>query len=139
MRAESFYNLATNIDDLDSEPSSWPRIIDSYGGKSLHEQSHGKSFFALFQNRFSGKGIYILDESEAALSPSGQMSITGSKGDKGNIVFSVHWMSYCDVPVVFDYYIQKASHFLRLSAFSAGQFFCPSRILRLHPVQSKML
>lgn len=60
-RAESFYNLATNIDDLD--------IADSYGGVSLHELSHGESFLALVKNRFSGKGLYILDEPEAALSP----------------------------------------------------------------------
>jgi predicted ATPase len=43
-------------------------------GKSLHEQSHGESFFALFQNRLRGNGLYILDEPEAALSPTRQMS-----------------------------------------------------------------
>ncbi|KLU61116.1 vitamin B12 import ATP-binding protein BtuD [Peptococcaceae bacterium CEB3] len=75
LRAESFYNLATNIDDLDSDPSGGPRIIESFGGISLHEQSHGESFFALFQNRFSGNGLYILDEPEAALSPTRQMSM----------------------------------------------------------------
>ncbi len=66
-RAESFYNFVSNIDDLD--------LIDSYGGRSLHEQSHGESFFAVFLNRFTGEGIYILDEPEAALSPSRQMSM----------------------------------------------------------------
>lgn len=75
LRAESFYNLATNIDDLDSDHSGGPRIIDAYGGRSLHEQSHGESFFALFQNRFSGEGLYLLDEPEAALSPTRQMSM----------------------------------------------------------------
>ncbi|MCO1601147.1 AAA family ATPase [Desulfosporosinus nitroreducens] len=75
LRAESFYNLATNIDKLDSEPSFGPPLIDSYGGQSLHEQSHGESFFAVFQNKFRGKGLYILDEPEAALSPSRQMSM----------------------------------------------------------------
>ncbi|WP_088187062.1 AAA family ATPase [Desulfosporosinus sp. FKA] len=74
LRAESFYNFASTIDDLDSEPGGAP-IINSYGGISLHEQSHGESFFALFQNRFGGKGIYILDEPEAALSPTRQMSM----------------------------------------------------------------
>jgi len=62
LRAESFYNFATNVDDLE--------LFSSYGGKSLHEQSHGESFLALVQNRFDGNGIYILDEPEAALSPS---------------------------------------------------------------------
>ncbi|MGI1659441.1 MAG: AAA family ATPase [Desulfitobacterium sp.] len=74
-RAESFYNLASNIDDLDSEMSFGPPLIQSYGGRSLHEQSHGESFFAVFLNKFSGKGLYILDEPEAALSPSRQMSM----------------------------------------------------------------
>lgn len=73
-RAESFYNLATNIEELDKEPGG-PRIIDSFGGKSLHEQSHGESFFAAFMERFQGNGLYILDEPEAALSPLRQMSM----------------------------------------------------------------
>lgn len=74
-RAETFYNLATNIEDLDQEPSFGPKIINSFGGKSLHKQSHGKSFFAAFINRFQGEGLYILDEPEAALSPLRQMSM----------------------------------------------------------------
>lgn len=68
LRAESFYNVASNIDDLDNGPGSLP-IILSYGGLSLHEQSHGESFMALVENRFFGNGLYILDEPEAALSP----------------------------------------------------------------------
>lgn len=65
LRAESFYNVATNIDELDKELP----LLQSYGGISLHKQSHGESFLALIQNRFLGNGIYILDEPEAALSP----------------------------------------------------------------------
>lgn len=74
-RAESFYNFASNIDDLDKEVSFGPPLINAYGGRSLHKQSHGESFFAVFLNKFSGNGIYILDEPEAALSPSRQMSM----------------------------------------------------------------
>ncbi|HWR60316.1 MAG TPA: AAA family ATPase, partial [Clostridia bacterium] len=74
LRAESFYNVATNIDELDKEETG-PRIIDSYGGKSLHMQSHGESFLSLFLNKFRGEGIYILDEPEAALSPIRQMTM----------------------------------------------------------------
>jgi predicted ATPase len=74
-RAESYYNLATNIDDLDRESSFGPPLKDSYGGKSLHEQSHGESFFSTFVQRFGGSGLYILDEPEAALSPLRQMSM----------------------------------------------------------------
>ncbi|AOT71460.1 AAA family ATPase [Geosporobacter ferrireducens] len=74
LRAESFYNLATTIEELDNGIGG-PRVIDSYGGYSLHEQSHGESFFAVFMNRFRGNGLYILDEPEAALSPLRQMSM----------------------------------------------------------------
>jgi len=67
LRAESFYNLATEIDNLD--------LSGSYGGNSLHEQSHGESFFSLINNRFHGNGLYILDEPEAALSPMRQIAL----------------------------------------------------------------
>ena len=75
LRAESFYNVATNIDELDEAPSFGPPIKNSYGGKSLHHQSHGESFFSLMLHRFGGKGLYILDEPEAALSPTRQMAM----------------------------------------------------------------
>jgi predicted ATPase len=75
LRAESYFNVASNIDQLDREFSLGPPIKDSYGGKSLHEQSHGESFFALLEHRFGGNGLYILDEPEAALSPSRQLSM----------------------------------------------------------------
>ncbi len=67
LRAESFYNVASNIDELG--------VISSYGGISLHQQSHGESFFSLMLNRFGGHGLYILDEPEAALSPTRQMAM----------------------------------------------------------------
>ena len=73
LRAESFFNVATEIDRLDSEGMG-ARVIDSYGGTSLHEQSHGESFMALMMNRFGGSGIYLLDEPEAALSPQRQLA-----------------------------------------------------------------
>ncbi|MGY3212969.1 AAA family ATPase [Mucilaginibacter sp. HD30] len=67
MRAESFFNFASYIDELaEEEPNR--RILNAYGGRSLHEQSHGESFLALFTNQFES-GIYLLDEPEAALSP----------------------------------------------------------------------
>ena len=69
LRAEGFYNLATNIEELDELPAAAPPISQSYGGKSLHAQSHGESILAVVQNRFGGNGLYILDEPEAALSP----------------------------------------------------------------------
>lgn len=73
-RAESYYNVATTIDELDKERLGG-RIIDSYGGRSLHEQSHGEAFFATFMHRFGPNGLYILDEPEAALSPVRQLAM----------------------------------------------------------------
>jgi len=74
LRAESFYNVATTLEDLSREQGGSYR---AYGGKSLHEQSHGESFIALVGNRFYGHGLYILDEPEAALSPSRQLLLLG--------------------------------------------------------------
>lgn len=74
LRAESFFNIATEIERLDEGPGG-PPIINSYGHRSLHEQSHGESFFSLLMNRFGGRGLYILDEPEAALSPTRQMAM----------------------------------------------------------------
>lgn len=67
LRAESFYNVATEIDALG--------VAGYYGGKSLHDQSHGESFMTLVLERFRGHGLYILDEPEAALSPTRQLAL----------------------------------------------------------------
>ena len=74
LRAECFYNVATEIERLDEEGGGAP-IISYYGGKSLHDQSHGESFLALFLNRLHGHGLYLFDEPEAALSPLRQMAV----------------------------------------------------------------
>lgn len=71
LRAESFYNVSSNIDELDGAGGLGAPIIASYGNVSLHRQSHGESFLATIENRFGGRGLYILDEPEAALSPTG--------------------------------------------------------------------
>lgn len=73
LRAETFYNVASEVDRLDK--ASPAPLLASYGGKSLHEQSHGESFLALMLNRFGGNGLYLLDEPEAALSPARQMAL----------------------------------------------------------------
>jgi predicted ATPase len=75
LRAESYFNVATDIEELDSIPGAGPLVKDGFGGKSLHTQSHGESFIALLENRLGGKGLYIFDEPEAALSPSRQLSM----------------------------------------------------------------
>jgi len=78
LRAESLYNVATNIEQLDSEEYEFvdpPMVIEGYGGISLHDQSHGESFLSIVQNRFFGNGLYMLDEPEAALSPMKLLSL----------------------------------------------------------------
>ena len=75
LRAESFFNVATQIEKLDEDFDNIPRIAGAYGKRALHEQSHGEAFLALLLERFSGSGLYILDEPEAALSPNRQMSV----------------------------------------------------------------
>ncbi|WBS05882.1 AAA family ATPase [Pseudoduganella sp. SL102] len=67
LRAESFFNVATEVERLGIP-------LDSYGGRPLHEQSHGESFMALLTHRFRGQGLYLLDEPEAALSPQRQLA-----------------------------------------------------------------
>ena len=66
LRAESLFNVATQVEELG---------VTGYGDRSLHEQSHGESFMALMTNRFSGNGLYLMDEPEAALSPNRQMTL----------------------------------------------------------------
>jgi predicted ATPase len=81
LRAESFYNVASEIERLDREPGGGGPIIGAYGGRSLHEQSHGESFFALFQHRFGEHGLYLMDEPEAALSPKRQIQFLAQLHD----------------------------------------------------------
>lgn len=70
LRAESFYNFATYLDEIALDN---PSALDGYGGTSLHRQSHGESFLSLFRHRFT-QGLFILDEPEAALSPQRQLA-----------------------------------------------------------------
>ncbi len=73
LRAESFFNTASHIDELDREPAGVP-IIGAYGGRSLHTRSHGETFFTLLDFKFRRNGLFLLDEPEAAPSPQRQLS-----------------------------------------------------------------
>lgn len=68
LRAESYFNLATYVDELGSD------VLESWGGRSLHEQSHGESFMALLLSKLRPRGLYLFDEPEAALSPQRQLA-----------------------------------------------------------------
>lgn len=77
LRAESFYNVASELEKIESAtPTSHPKgPYMAYGGKSLHRQSHGESFLTLMKERLQGGGVYLFDEPEAALSPQRQLSV----------------------------------------------------------------
>ena len=65
-RAETFYNFATELEEIGA---------GGYGERNLHDCSHGESFVQLIENRFTEKGLYVLDEPEAALSPANQLKL----------------------------------------------------------------
>lgn len=86
LRAESFFNVATYIDEVG--------YLDNYGGKSLHARSHGEAFMALLTHKFQGKGLYLMDEPEAALSPNRQLAalyaIHQLVEDKSQFIIATH-------------------------------------------------
>jgi predicted ATPase len=68
LRAESFFNVARTVDEN-------PGLLATYGGRPLHGMSHGESFLALANERFYPDGLFLLDEPEAALSPTGLLGL----------------------------------------------------------------
>jgi predicted ATPase len=85
-RAESFFNLATYIDE-NGNPSYW-------GGRELLKQSHGESFLAAFNHRFR-EGLFLMDEPEAALSPQRQLSLLSiingmEREGKSQLIIATH-------------------------------------------------
>ncbi|EES74605.1 MULTISPECIES: AAA family ATPase [Paenibacillus] len=98
LRAESFYSFASHIDDV--------AATRAYGGVSLHSQSHGESFLSLFKYRFGSRGIYLLDEPEAALSPARQLSllrIIHDLSDRAQFIIATHspiLMGYPDADIL---------------------------------------
>lgn len=131
LRAESFYNVASNVDEL--------RVSDHYGGTSLHEQSHGESFMSLMLHRFFGKGLYLLDEPEAALSPARQFALIARIGelvrDHSQFIIATHspiLMAYPDAEIylfnddgIAKTSYEKTDHYILTKQFLND----PSRIL----------
>lgn len=140
LRAESFFNVATEIEHMDAEPAPAPPVIGSYGGVSLHEQSHGESFMALMLNRFGGQGLYLLDEPEAALSPQRQLAalarIHGLIGDGSQFFIATHspiLMAYPDAWIYqFDGEGMRRVSYEETEHFQVMQTFMrdPQRMLR---------
>lgn len=86
LRAESFYNVATAEDRYSHEIGGNPQYY--------HQRSHGESFLALAQSNFRGRGLYLLDEPEAALSPQRQLTllleIVKSVKSGGQFIIATH-------------------------------------------------
>ncbi len=130
-RAESFYNVATNIEELG---------FPGYGETSLHEQSHGESFISLILNRFSGKGLYILDEPEAALSPTSQMTLISCMANlvenESQFIISTHSPIILAYPNATIYEVStegiKKVEYKETHIYSLYKSFldCPERILK---------
>lgn len=69
------FNFASYLEEVGS-------TFEAYGGKSLHDQSHGEAFLSLFSHNFED-GLFILDEPEAALSPQRQLAFLRILHDLG--------------------------------------------------------
>ncbi|OTN77584.1 hypothetical protein A5886_002684 [Enterococcus sp. 8G7_MSG3316] len=67
LRAETYYNIATEIDDLG--------LAGYYETDSLHHFSHGEGMLSIVMNHFRGNGFYILDEPESGLSVTHQLTL----------------------------------------------------------------
>jgi predicted ATPase len=96
-RAEDFLGFVRSIQDVraafDKDMQDWEASLEGGAlsrvrgmvtnqknaltekyGQDLNAYSHGEGFMKIFQSRFSGKGVYVLDEPEASLSPLRQLS-----------------------------------------------------------------
>jgi predicted ATPase len=141
LRAESIFNVATEIERLDEDGGTGERLARAYGGRSLHEQSHGESFLALVTERFHGKGVYILDEPEAALSPQRQLVVMSRMHDliglDSQFIIATHspilmaypdsWIYKCAQDGISRVAYEETDHFQVTRDFLAN----PERMLRV--------
>ena len=67
LRAETMHGFFTYLEE---NPGSRPE-------PNFHEISHGESFLELAVDRFRGRGLWVLDEPESALSFSGCLALLG--------------------------------------------------------------
>lgn len=75
VRAENLGRLADLLEQREQDPDFLGDPYFAYGGRSLHQQSHGEGFIALFEHRLQAGGIFLMDEPEAALSPQRQLAL----------------------------------------------------------------
>jgi len=69
-RAETFREFADFLDDV---ALCDPGRLKYHGGQLLNTLSHGEAILSYFSGRYHIKGLYLLDEPEAALSPTSQV------------------------------------------------------------------
>jgi len=71
-RAETFREFADFLDDV---ALCDPGRLQYHGGRILNTLSHGQAILSYFSGRYHIKGLYLLDEPEAALSPRSQLGL----------------------------------------------------------------
>jgi predicted ATPase len=133
LRGESFFNVATRVEELGGGDSGFLRY---YGGRSPHEQSHGESFLGLAANRFAGEGLYLLDEPEAALSPGRQLAFLKLMDNLvrlhgSQIVVATHspiLMAYPDA-LIYEF----GEHGIRATTYEETEHFSLTRDFLLNP------
>ena len=74
LRAEFQAHFASLLDARAADREFNGDPYARYGGQSLHTRSHGEAFLSVIQSRFQ-RGIFLLDEPEAALSPQRQLAL----------------------------------------------------------------
>ncbi|MEO1769788.1 AAA family ATPase [Candidatus Enterococcus ferrettii] len=75
LRSETYYNVASELEELGRDPMEGHLAHASYGGQPLHTRSHGEGLLSIIENRFGNKGFYLLDEPEAGLATSRQYAL----------------------------------------------------------------
>lgn len=70
-RSETFHGFISKLDSIARE--SGAGVYGANDGKFLSEHSHGEAYLAMFASRMDREGVYVLDEPEAALSPTRQL------------------------------------------------------------------
>ncbi|MGH8854867.1 MAG: AAA family ATPase [Telluria sp.] len=129
LRAESFYNVSSEIERL--------AVGSSYGPKSLHEQSHGEAFLSLFMNRFGRDSFYVLDEPEAALSPQRQLALLSRLHDlveeRSQFVIATHSPILMAYPNALIY--ECGEHGIRAVAYEDTEHYRVTRDFLANPAR----
>lgn len=126
LRAESFFNVATEVQQLG---------VSGYGDRALHAQSHGEAFLSLMMHRFRGHGLYLLDEPEAALSPQRQLAVLTRlhelAGDDSQFIIATHSPILMAYPDAWIYACTEDG--IRRVAYEETEHYQVTRNFLLHP------